>query len=85
MMVALGAVGIAVFGVVHEEEHTLEEILRLWKRPAFVAFFSVVTAAVVVVLLGVSGLGASSSHPSAPLRSLPRDTVNRCPLDLGVV
>lgn len=84
LMVALGAVGIAVFGVVQEEEHTLEEILRLWKRPAFVAFFSVVTAAVVVVLLGVSRLGASeigssSSHPSAPRRSLQTGMVSRCP------
>jgi hypothetical protein len=84
LMVALGAVGIAVFGVVQEEEHTLEEILRLWKRPAFVAFFSVVTAAVVVVLLGVSGLGASWSCPGAPLRGFLRGMVSRCPLDLGL-
>jgi drug/metabolite transporter (DMT)-like permease len=65
-MVAAGAVMIAVFGVVQEEEHTLEEIMRLWGRPAFLAFFSVVTAGVVLVLLGV-GLASFCMCPACQL------------------
>lgn len=53
-LVSVGAVLIAIFGVVQEEEHSLDEVLRLWKRGPFLAFFGVLVAAVVIVLVIVS-------------------------------
>ena len=53
-LVALGAVLIAVFGVVREEEHSLDELLRLWRRGPFLAFFLTMVAMVVIVLVSVS-------------------------------
>ncbi|WVF71370.1 hypothetical protein IAT40_006174 [Kwoniella sp. CBS 6097] len=50
-LVALGAVLIAVFGVVDEGEHNLDELLRLFRRGAFVGFFSVMSVATALVLL----------------------------------
>ncbi|ORX35726.1 hypothetical protein BD324DRAFT_657206 [Kockovaella imperatae] len=50
-LVTVGAVLIAVFGVVQEKEHSLDDLLELWKRPAFLAFFSILTFAVVTLLI----------------------------------
>ena len=49
----VGAVLIAVFGVVQEREHSLDDLLELWSRPAFLAFFSIVAAAVIFLLVAV--------------------------------
>ncbi|OWT40542.1 hypothetical protein C362_01886 [Cryptococcus neoformans Bt1] len=49
-LVAGGAVMIAVFGVVPDEEHGLDELLLLLKRGPFVAFFTIVLIAVAAVL-----------------------------------
>jgi len=54
-LVAAGAVLIAVFGVVEEREHSLDELLRLFGRKAFVGFFSV-EGFVIVVALGLVSL-----------------------------
>jgi len=53
-LVALGAVLIAVFGVVEEREHSLDELLRLFGRKAFVVFFAVEGFVIVVTLVLVS-------------------------------
>lgn len=53
-LVAGGAVMIAVFGVVPDEEHGLDELLLLLKRGPFVAFFTIVLIAVAAVLAAVS-------------------------------
>jgi hypothetical protein len=53
-LVAIGAVLIAVFGVVPEGEHRLEELLVLFSRPAFLAFFSVVGSLTFLVIIAVS-------------------------------
>ncbi|WVQ99497.1 hypothetical protein IAU59_006632 [Kwoniella sp. CBS 9459] len=50
-LVAVGAVLIAVFGVVEEGEHNLDELLRLFARGPFVGFFSVMSVATALVLL----------------------------------
>jgi hypothetical protein len=50
VLIATGAVLIAIFGVVPDDNHTLDELLALWKRGPFLAFFSVVCVAVVLVL-----------------------------------
>lgn len=52
-LVAGGAVLIAVFGVVPEEEHSLDDLLRLWARPAFLAFFGICAFATFAVLTTV--------------------------------
>jgi len=54
VLVALGAVLIAVFGVVQEEEHSLDELMKLWRRGPFLAFFLTMVAMVVIVLTSVS-------------------------------
>lgn len=53
-LVAGGAVLIAVFGVVQEREHSLDELLRLFQRPAFVAFFSIEGFVIIATLITVS-------------------------------
>jgi len=53
-LVAGGAVLIAVFGVVEETEHSLDDLLALWARGPFLAFFSTVAAGIVLVLTAVS-------------------------------
>jgi hypothetical protein len=53
-LVAGGAVLIAVFGVVEEREHGLNELLVLFGRGAFVAFFSVEGFVIIVALVLVS-------------------------------
>ncbi|KAI0735152.1 hypothetical protein C8Q76DRAFT_791725 [Earliella scabrosa] len=40
LLIAGGAVLIAVFGIVPEPTHSLEDLLRLFNRPAFIAYFS---------------------------------------------
>jgi hypothetical protein len=53
-LVAAGAVLIAVFGVVEEREHSLDELLRLFGRKAFVVFFSIEGFVIIVTLVIVS-------------------------------
>lgn len=50
VLIASGAVLIAIFGVVPDSTHSLDEILALWARPPFVVFFSVVCLAVTITL-----------------------------------
>jgi hypothetical protein len=55
-LVAGGAIMIAVFGVVPEKEHSLDDLLMLWGRGAFLAFFIVVGVLTLAVIVGVSCL-----------------------------
>lgn len=50
VFIATGAVLIAIFGVVPDGNHSLDELLHLWARGSFIAFFVVVCLAVVLVL-----------------------------------
>lgn len=50
VLVATGAALIAIFGVVPDGNHSLDELLLLWARPPFVAFFVIICFAVLVVL-----------------------------------
>lgn len=54
LFIATGAVLIAVFGIVPEPTHSLDDLLRLFRRPTFVAYFSLLAAAVLTVLIIVS-------------------------------
>lgn len=42
---------IAFFGAVYEPNHSLEDLIELYKRPAFIAYFSVIEFLVIVVLI----------------------------------
>ncbi|CAO3671070.1 unnamed protein product [Umbelopsis ramanniana] len=41
-LIVLGAVLIGGFGVVQEPNHTLEDLIQLYKRPTFIVYFAVV-------------------------------------------
>ncbi|KAI0756973.1 hypothetical protein C8Q80DRAFT_1131425 [Daedaleopsis nitida] len=51
LLIAGGAVLIAVFGIVPEPTRSLEDLLRLFNRPAFIAYFSLIGFAVFVWLV----------------------------------
>ncbi|KZP31353.1 hypothetical protein FIBSPDRAFT_945366 [Athelia psychrophila] len=51
LFIAGGAVLIAIFGIVPEPTRSLEDLLELFRRPAFVAYFSLLGATVVVCLI----------------------------------
>lgn len=61
ILIAGGAVLIAVFGVVPEPTHSLEDLLILFGRPAFVVYFSLLGVFVVVALAIVSAFIRRSS------------------------
>jgi drug/metabolite transporter (DMT)-like permease len=54
LLIAGGAVLIALFGIVPEPTRSLEDLLELFGRSAFIAYFSLLGAAVVVCLALVS-------------------------------
>ncbi|EPQ60636.1 hypothetical protein GLOTRDRAFT_135286 [Gloeophyllum trabeum ATCC 11539] len=51
LLIAGGAVLIAIFGIVPEPTHSLEDLLQLFRRPAFVAYFSILGFIVVACLI----------------------------------
>ena len=51
LLIAGGAVLIAIFGIVPEPTRSLEDLLALFRRPTFVAYFSLLGAFVVVSLI----------------------------------
>ncbi|KAF9044540.1 hypothetical protein BDZ89DRAFT_1059016 [Hymenopellis radicata] len=61
LLIAGGAVLIAVFGIVTEPTRSLEDLLELFRRPAFIAYFSVLGAFVVVSLV-ITHIAEYSMH-----------------------
>ncbi|KAG0201542.1 hypothetical protein BGX33_010256 [Mortierella sp. NVP41] len=51
-LILLGAIMIGLFGVVPEPSHSLEDLIELWKRPAFIIYFSLIELTVVSLLVG---------------------------------
>ncbi|KAG8763475.1 hypothetical protein FRC11_003164 [Ceratobasidium sp. 423] len=51
LFVATGAVLIAVFGIVPETTHSLDDLLRLFRRTTFVAYFTLLGCAVIIALI----------------------------------
>ncbi|KAG0345953.1 hypothetical protein BG004_002744 [Podila humilis] len=51
MLILLGAIMIGLFGVVPEPSHSLEDLIALWKRPAFIIYFSLIELTVVSLLV----------------------------------
>ncbi|KAG7450521.1 uncharacterized protein BT62DRAFT_927801, partial [Guyanagaster necrorhizus] len=84
LFIAGGAVLIAIFGIVPETTRSLEDLLGLFRRPAFVAYFSLL-GAVVVSSLAVTHIteyslirrnthsDTESNTPSTPPFSFPAD------------
>jgi len=58
ILIAGGAVLIAIFGVVKETTHTLDELLELYRRPGFIVWISIQFAAIALIL----GLAHYSEH-----------------------
>ncbi|GAA6012530.1 hypothetical protein JCM11491_005420, partial [Sporobolomyces phaffii] len=50
VLIAGGAVLIGIFGVVPEETHTLPELVRLYRRPAFLVWVSLLAVFLVAIL-----------------------------------
>jgi len=51
-LILLGAIMIGLFGVVPEPSHSLQDLIDLWKRPAFIVYFSLIELTVVSLLIG---------------------------------
>ncbi|KAF9569913.1 hypothetical protein EC968_002438 [Mortierella alpina] len=49
---AAGAITIGLFGVVPEPSHSLEDLIQLYKRPAFIVYFSLIELTVASLLVG---------------------------------
>ena len=49
--ILIGAVMIALFGAVNEPNHSLEDLIELYKRPAFIAYFSITELVVIGLLI----------------------------------
>ncbi|TFY54775.1 hypothetical protein EVJ58_g8661 [Rhodofomes roseus] len=50
LLIAGGAVLIAIYGIVPEPTHSLEDLLMLWNRPVFIVYFSLLGMVTVVSL-----------------------------------
>lgn len=59
LLVAGGAILIAVFGIVPEPTRSLEDLLILFSRPTFVLYFSLLGVFVVLSLIAVRSLPLS--------------------------
>jgi len=71
-LIATGASLIAIFGVVPEENHTLEELMSLFRRSGFVVYITLMSVAVVAVLAIVGLIDSSiadlsNAHSVLPL------------------
>lgn len=53
LLIATGAVLIAIFGIVPEPTHSLDDLLRLFGRHIFILYFSLLGFAVLCVLIAV--------------------------------
>lgn len=51
LFIAGGAVIIAIFGIVPEPTRSLEDLLRLFERPTFIIYFSLLGTAVLISLV----------------------------------
>ena len=64
LLIAGGAVLIAVFGIVPDPTRSLEDLLHLFNRPTFIAYFSLLGFAVFVWLAVVRNISpVSRVHP----------------------
>ncbi|KAG6851062.1 hypothetical protein H0H93_002954 [Arthromyces matolae] len=82
VLIAGGAVLIAFFGIVPEQTRSLEDLLALFSRPAFVIYFSILGSVVLVCLIITHLADFALSHKlsQTPLSSSSPDIYPRHPL-----
>lgn len=51
MLIVLGAGLVAGFGVVPEPNHSLQDLIRLYKRPTFIVYFTIIETFICLGLL----------------------------------
>ncbi|KAH8551022.1 magnesium transporter NIPA-domain-containing protein [Umbelopsis sp. PMI_123] len=51
VLIVIGAILVGGFGVVREPNHSLEDLIRLYHRPSFIAYFSVLEFFTVIMLM----------------------------------
>lgn len=69
IFIAGGAVLIAIFGIVPEPTRSLEDLLQLFRRPTFVAYFSLLGFAVIVCLIIVCVCLSVAAAHLAPIQT----------------
>ncbi|CAO3650591.1 unnamed protein product [Cunninghamella echinulata] len=50
-LIVVGALLVGLFGIIPEPDHDIEDLIRLYKRPAFIAYFSVLETFIVTTIL----------------------------------
>jgi hypothetical protein len=51
VLIVIGAILVGGFGVVREPNHSLEDLIRLYHRPAFIAYFSILEFFTLIMLM----------------------------------
>jgi drug/metabolite transporter (DMT)-like permease len=51
LLIVIGALLVGLFGVIPEPDHDIDDLIRLYKRPAFIAYFSVLETFIITTIL----------------------------------
>ncbi|SAL96567.1 hypothetical protein [Absidia glauca] len=51
LLIVIGALLVGLFGVIPEPDHDIEDLIRLYKRPAFIVYFSILETFIVTTVL----------------------------------
>ncbi|CEP12082.1 hypothetical protein [Parasitella parasitica] len=51
LLIVVGALLVGLFGVIPEPDHDIDDLIRLYKKPAFIAYFSVLEFVIITGLL----------------------------------
>ncbi|ORZ14977.1 hypothetical protein BCR41DRAFT_306482 [Lobosporangium transversale] len=86
-LILLGAIMIGLFGIVPEPSHSLEDLIHLWKRPAFVIYFSLIEFIVISLLVGnriVEQMMEREAKSTVPGRLLKKWSPSKIKTMLGI-
>jgi hypothetical protein len=50
-LIVIGALFVGLFGVIPEPDHDIDDLIRLYKKPAFIAYFSILEFVIITGLL----------------------------------
>ncbi|KAJ2955897.1 hypothetical protein NQZ79_g8180 [Umbelopsis isabellina] len=67
LLIVIGAVLIGGFGVVHEPNHTLDDLIRLYKRPSFIIYFAIVEFFIIAGLVSTHVAERKYQNPPVAL------------------
>ncbi|KAL7310432.1 hypothetical protein PS15m_009936 [Mucor circinelloides] len=51
LLIVIGALLVGLFGVIPEPDHDIDDLIRLYKKPAFIAYFSILEFVIITGLL----------------------------------